>query len=436
MNKFKIKYFIDFWVILINFTYRLSILGSVIDLIPIRYNNIRLLLALIIIYIFRFGAKFRLNECLKKSHVLCLLIILLVYEAIQGLLMSKSSGADLLVVVIYDALLLCYLYNIYSENRNSQAYQIISQPFKTYCLYNIIVTLIAAILIMTGVLSPYSNDISSNFNLFATNVSEGVKYYFPGYLSICDPSDYRILGFLGIPNLSGLSHEPQALCFTIFPALFLILCGLTNNSILLTIMYVLLFITLATVPSATAILCIMVTLFIDFIWKSIIKKQKLIIFIVPIGFLLSIYFLGPLISEYSSFLDNKVTDSSSNYSKITLMYVINPHSVIGDGILTDKHGDNMTGKEDVGLISCCLLICFYVCVMFKTFKCICSKKSLTHYIGLASLYFWLHALKYSVFVFSYNYLVYILFMLAFADTFSKINNAEISDKRTKLTKLY
>lgn len=431
MKNRKLNLFIDFWVILINFTYRLSILGGVVDLIPIRFTNIRLLLPLVVIYLFRFGIKFDLVALLKKSSLLSFWLFLLSYEVIQGLMMFKITAVDLFIVVVYDTLLLSYLFNIYLESSDLQACKRITRPLNYYCLYNMSVLLIAAILLMVGILNPSSNDISDKFNLFATNVTiDGARYCFPGYLSVCEPTSFRVLGLWGVPDLYGLSHEGQALCFSIFPAFLLILGSLTDNPIKTALLYFLLFVTLVTTASATAMICIMAVLFVDIIWKSIIKKQVRVLLIVFFVIIVAFTVFAPVLTEYSLFFDSKIGGgASSDYSKITLKYVINPRSIVGDGILIDAHGDEMTGREDVGLISCCLLLCFYACVMFKTLRCILSRNALTHYIGLASLYFWLHALKYSVFVFSYQYHVLILFLLAFAEIFEKTN------KRNKINQV-
>lgn len=418
--KNKIKGFVDFLVILVNFSYGLSIIGGLVDIIPIRFVNIRLFVPLIVAYLFRFGFKFSFVSRINRFPLLLLWLLFVLFESLQGILLLKLAGVDMLINIAYYLVFMSYLYNMYCEHKGEKPFETITRPYRYYGLYNMVAIFIAAILIMTGLLSASSNDITDKFNLFSSNVLEkGINYCFPGYLTVCDPYEFRILAFLNVPDLNGLSHETQALCYSIMPAFFLTL-GLNVNSKTRStvLLYCLLIITLIIAPSATAMLCIMFAIVVEIGWKCLIKKQSRILLLVAVFIVVALSVLGPILIEYSSFLDGKLTDSSSDYSKATLTYVVTPKSFLGDGILISKFGDDI-GNVDIGWLSCCFVLLFFSVIMIKTFLCIFSKDTIKHYIGMASLYFWLHSLKLSVQVFTYPYYIFILFLLAFADTFAK-----------------
>lgn len=218
-----VRCIIDFLVILVNFSYRMSIVGGLVDVVPIPYTDLRLLVLLLLVHIFRFGFKFGFISRISRYSLLFLWFLFFLFEVFQGLILMKSSSFVFLVDIFYYYVFLSYLYNLFLEQQiNSYSY--ITTPFKAYCLYNMIVVFLCATLIALGILAADSNDISSQFNIFSSNLlTEGARYCFPGYLSVCDPNQYRALVFWGVPILDGLAHEPHVLCYTILPAFFLLL---------------------------------------------------------------------------------------------------------------------------------------------------------------------------------------------------------------------
>ena len=315
-------------------------------------------------------------------------------------------------------LLMEYLYEMCKENNNLTSFNRICVPLECYTIYNCIVVLIAALLIFTGVLSAFDNPVSDAFSIFKENhENNNTDYYFPGYLSV-SASHLSLLGYLGIPLLEGLSYEPHVLSYSIIPAWFLLQSSIKDKaSIFKFISYFLLFSTICISTSATAVLCLSTTVFIETLWLGFKKGNiRPLIIIVIIIILLSL-FLAQFYEELNVYMANKIgkEDGSRDYSENNLKYILFASGLFGKGIVNNHAGYELI-HDNIGYISSAFIIFLYISSIFKSIKLMLSADYNKHYIGLACLYFWLHSLKLGIQTFSYPYFIFFIFIISISDS--------------------
>ena len=428
MNKIFFSFFckhrwltiLDFIVIVINLTYSLSILGNMtIDKIPIRYVEFRLLLPIVICYHLRFGSRFYFWKNFGfRSRLLILWISFLVFEAFQGLLVFNIQCCGILILLIYYFYLFEYIYSFYLRCGNENPLVKYTSPYCIYGIYNMLIVCICAVCIGIGFFTPTDNNVSNVFPIFASNhIYKGDEYYFPGFLCIVE-STYRLLVFFNIPVLDGLSYEPNSLCLSIIPSFFLSLSFLYKKKAILTfIIYLLLLATVVASTSTTAILCLFGCFFMEGLWKIVhMNNYKYLITVMVIILVVFIYF-GSVFTELSSFLaDTTSSDSDSRqYSEESLIYIISPTSILGNGILKGNLDGEALKNIDIGFISSVMLITLYVITVIKAVKSALSGNYIYHYIGLAGLYFLMHSLKLGVRVFDFPLFYFIIVLISISD---------------------
>ena len=410
------KHILDLIVVVVNLTYHLSILGCfTIDLFPGDFPYLKLTVPLFLIYLFRFGAKFSFISQIIKRRYLSLWILFFIFEAFQAIIVSGTIGFFLNIV--YYVLMWEYLYGIYKENNTLNRYDRLCIPLECYTVYNCVVVFAAALLIFTGVLDMFDNPVSDVFNIFRENHENNhTDYYFPGHLSICVPSTH-ILAFLGIPMLEGLSYEPHVLSYSIIPAWFLLQSSIKDKApIYKYLSYFLLLTTICISTSATAVICLFITIFFDTIWFCTRKGDIRPLVIIVLLILLISMFLAPLYEELNEYMTNKIgkEDGSRDYSENNLKYILYASGVLGRGIVNNHSGYELIG-DNIGYISSLFIISLYIISVYKSIKLILSADYNMHYVGLACLYFWLHSLKLGVQAFSYPYFLFFIFILSISD---------------------
>ncbi len=408
------KHILDMIVIVLNMTYRLSILGCfTIDLFPGDFPYLKLIVPLLAVYLLRFGAKFSFTAQIFKRHrYLSFWLIFFIFEAFQAIIISGTIGFFL--NILYYLLMWEYLYGIYKENSTLNGYDKICVPLECYTVYNCVVVLIAAVLIFSGVLNAFDNPVSDVFNVFKENHEHNhTDYYFPGYLSVCVPAT-NILAFLGIPILEGLSYEPHVLSYSIIPAWILLQASIKDKThIYKFISYFLLLSTVCISTSATAVICLIITIFFEILWYCLRKGDFRPLIVLFVFILLITLFLAPIYEELSEYLAYKIgkEDGSRDYSESNLNYILYASDVLGRGIVNNHAGSELL-NDNIGYISSLFIILLYIITVFKSIKLIVSSDVNLHYIGLACLYFWLHSLKLGIQAFSYPYFIFFIFIMA------------------------
>ncbi len=403
---------IDIIVILFQITYLLTLSKVItLDLIPIN-STITLTCLMIFVYLYRFGTSFPIFKLIKKSLLLIIFFLIYFFDIFQCLWRDIPSAIIRLFACIDMFLFLSYTYNVIELKRKKTsstvevAIQEVCKPYIFFSLYNVLIVLLAAFLIGWGIINATNNEIPIN-SITKTNVESGQTYYFPYYISIVTES-MRIFANLGIPMITGLSHEPHVLNYLIIPALFILLSIKKINKYKF-YLYLIFAITLLFATSTTALVCFVSLFFIDIIWSLIINREIKNILPLIIFIFISLYF-GSMIIELmkNEFIRKTVVDTGSmGYSENLLKYILSPNSILGNGNMPSEFGYKMSGN--VGLITCILDVSMFLLYLYYSLKSVLSRNSTIHYLGLACLYTLLHSLKICIHI--YNYPLFGLMLL-------------------------
>lgn len=419
VTKIRKKWLIDALVIILHITYGMSMVKVIIlDPLHIPYY-IDIIILTFIAYGVRFGFSFKLVKA-KKNSFFIFFIILYIADIFQNFFTEAAGSAFVRILYLLDLLLFMeYIYSMFIESKDSSSSTIskITGSFELYAVYNVFVTILCTLLLLVGILSPTSNPIQVN-SLTASNVSVGAQYYFPGYLSMHLGIE-RGLVDLGIPVLTGLSHEPHVLFLLIGPAFFFLLKRQLGNPIKTTALYISYLMLLIISTATTAIVVFALCMIIEQIYSLSLGGKKRQTFVVLGSIFLIFYWfvssqgigifetIANMVVEKSSV---GINESSKGYSYSMLYYMVSPEGIFGHGNMPLGWGFNLH-KEDIGFISCILDIAFYIMFLYYTLKNVISKDITNHYCGMALLYFLLHSLKLGVQIFSFQYLAFFVVLI-------------------------
>lgn len=389
-------------------------------------ESIELFLFLSIVYFLRFKFHIVKNSVILRNKLLYILLFLYLWEFVQGTKMGTDINAILVGILILCSSFVGFQYflNIIEETNS------IDRIFSSYCFYSFYsfyTILLLVFLILLGIVYPFTNQLTTN-SLFRANMeTSDVIYYFPAYLSIVSPSPSVFLSGLNLPTFSGLSHEPQAMFYAIFPAVFLFLYKFRNTkNIEIKILIFFLIISIMT-TSLTAVLCFAFTFLIHLFWRFKQGGQRKYavgtVLLIVIG--LIIFIESNMNTKFQSFMLEKTNFdadySSGSYSLSLLTYIFSPTSFFGEGIFGSTADQASKMSINCGYISSCFMILFFITFLITTMKNIFSKRLLCHSIGLACLYFILHSLKYGIALFNSTYVFFIVFLLCYSDYQRKLN---------------
>lgn len=406
------KIFLDWAVIIVETTYSLTIIRSFTFDSVFNNLNIGLVLFMMLAYLIRFGVSFKPIKEKKCRFLYLFLLVIYLVDVIQNLIHSDFASAGYAFFFMINTVLFYrYLYEIYigSKSESILDNQIV-KPYISICLLNIALVIIAAILIVLGIIDATSNPMPIN-TLIEDNVNKGVEYYYPGGLSIA-LSYSRIFSDAGVPVLTGLSHEPHVLLFLVIPSFFLLFGRVTSllwKIVLIASYASVLFIS----TSTTAVICLVLVLLIDIIWNSVITHNKKFIFIVGIIILVvAIWGSGQLVEMMQAEMYRKIFEEtgSLDYTANLLTYVVTPRGILGQGNFPKGFGMDIDGFQ-IGIVTFFLDIVFYCILLVNSIILILKKDIHFHYVGLASLYLLLHGLKLSVQLFSYPLFTFVIFLI-------------------------
>lgn len=412
---------VDFLVIIVSTMGNYTLLRFItFDIFPLPYN-LGQLLFIILMHGIRWK-RFVSPQYVTKNKLFLLATIIYVWEILQGIfnmnIGTAGSAAIMFLFVIIDY---SYLSNLYNESSRIDS---VMKPYCYYAVYSYVAISVCALLLLLGVISQYDNPMPENI-LFSDNMeNNNTDYYFPGFLSIVsssnvllDTEDFRLSYLLNLPIFDGFSHEPHVLNYTIIPAslLFFYVFKPSRRLTVLTILGFLIISFLAT--SMTAILGLLAILLVSLIYELVSKKDSVKIFIL-IGIVISLFFVL-LTSEYFQIfqfaLDSK-KETSGQTAAIGFEYLYSPNKWVGNGIFVSMTKSDSTYGKQIGYISSFLVILFYLLFLFKTAKLILSKKRLFHFVGLASLYFFIHSIKLGPIALTQQYFFYFIFLMSFCES--------------------
>ncbi len=414
---------VDAFIIVMQVTYGMSMLKVwLLDPIGIPYYGLDIAILTILFYSIRFKSHFRLLA--KNGFSLPKLLIVICLLDCMQLLFHTFAGFALLRVIftVNIFFFMEYLVSLYYEyrSRNKNCLFKLTNPYVVYSVYNVFAVCVCAILLMAGVISSTDNILPES-SLLRGNM-ELQTYFFPGHLSLA-LSSFRLLDYLGIPVLTGLSHEPHVLWWLVGPSLFLLL-GRYKEKKGATLVFLIIFLLLSLLSTSFIALAVFAsTLLLELFYYSFIEKQKkgfvLVIFISIIGFTIVFIKSDFLVDALSLMLDEKLgagTDGGSmGYTVSSLSYLFSPRSLFGWGNVTNLGWGYDLKGADIGLATFFLDIVFFVSLYVTAFKLFLSKDADRHYIGLACLYFLFHSLKMGTQVFTFPYFAFIVVLLSISN---------------------
>lgn len=401
---------IDWLVIILNVSYHLTMVKVyTFDLLPIQ-PFIWLTIFTLSCYFIRFGARATFGLYFKNNIILWVFFLIYLFDVLQCLFFDPLSALLRLLTAVELFIFGTYIFRLWDPFNDFSSNVIrISKPYVYFSVYNVVVVLLVAVLIMAGLINPESNPIEPN-SLTKVDASEGQSYFFPYYLSLTT-SSFRILGALGLPMITGLSHEPHVACFLILPSLFLIIADEKLGIIryLFISLYLFFFVINFSTTAFFALSCVM---FLECIWLFTTRRKLSSIIPLILSILLVIFYGGSIIELMSDEITRKTVDSTSSveYSERMLTYMLHPTGILGDG---NMPGDLSLNKDaDIGILTFLLNAIFVFYLINTTLKMIFSKKQGVHYIGIASVYLLVHSIKTNMLNFNYPYFAFFVFVIS------------------------
>ncbi len=405
---------VDFLVLLIQVSYGQSLIGVwLFDWMGLPYpvgNTIFMMM----IYLFRFG-RIGLHYN-KTSRFVYIFLLVYAFDVLQGVYYMTSLAIWRLCLLIDVYFFINYVVLVYKEYKACYGglftIKNVIKPYLTYSLYNVIIVILSAILLLAGILSITDNPIAEN-SLLADNIEGGTQYFQPGHLSLVSIA-LSERGLFPLPMLTGLSHEPHVLCYLILPSFFLFLSKYYNSKKQVVALYVAYLLIVLLAFATTAVLAFVVAIVLEQLWFIMIKKSTLRIVLLVITLLIATYFAADFINTLYGEVMTKVSEEggSKDYSLISLQYLVTPRGIIGRGNIPNGYGYRLLEvNNQVGLITCILDISLYLVLLIKSFKLYKSRFSTLHYFGLAFLYYLMHSLKLSFQMFTIPYFAFIIALM-------------------------
>ena len=358
------------------------------------------------------------------------LTYLLILSVIQVLiamvnLQIESTGAA--IFTILNDFLLCVL--VYSLLCARKA--IIPREYMTFAYFNIVITVIAFFLTLTGIIAPYTNEINGLSILFQGNVESGQTYYMPHYIAV-QSNNIRVA--LTSASYFGWSFEPHVFCLFVIPSIFFSIAASNKNAGSQVFFYVIigLFVVLESF-SVTSFLAI-VGLLLLYLLVNHNNRRRLLVGVIV--FLVTAVILLRMNNNIDlSFLDytrSKLIDNtgSADYSANKLKSLFIPDSVLGDGLFgwDIRH----TTKPNIGILSWPFVILYFITLFFHAIKTMRIKKRVCSMASLGVLYAVFHMLKLSQSAFCMPFLFLMLAVLCRAEDISRYKNVAIGSVKENL----
>lgn len=407
-----LKTTIDWFVIIVEVTFWISITYCVLfDNLPL-HPYISLIFFQFIFHLLRFGIKIRLFSLVKNSFLVQAFFAVILIDVIQNLIFYDSTLG--IAILINSTLFMNYLCNMYLEKKSLES---LIAPYNFYCSYNAITSLVIFLLFVIGF--PYDiNEVTDSYSLLKDNALHNVVYYFPHYLAIA--SDYH--PGIGFPVVSGLSHEPNVIMYILIPSFFFML-GMVNRNFSKFVLYFVILVMLGETTSTTAILLFMLCVFIDALWNSMYFHKYQQLYVIAIFALAFIYLLYDYFEAIYNLVNMKVNneDDSGGTSTSMLAYLLYPDGLIGTGNFPTEYGLQLK-NHSAGLLVGLMDLIIFISFLYQSLRLIINKSYYFHYIGLGCFYFILHSLKGSYMTFWHPILPFMILILVISNKHLKAAN--------------
>lgn len=382
--------------------------------LPIRLSG---LLFIMLCYFMRFGFSFpRIGPLLHKPLIM-LFFIVLIWEIVQ---MAVNGNMELVGFMMRLLTYLVACMYFYRVTHNYSDITSIIKPYSAYYIYCFAIVVLASIFLTVGVISPTDNELAES-ELLRTNMSEGVKYYWPGFLSVVSSSGGRVILWGDLPVFFGLSHEPHVFGHCTFPAFFLLLYLIKDKWFYSILAYISIFILLLLCFSSTSLISLLVTFLFGL---ATIRKSKVSLgyafSLIALAVALLYYFVSnfDIFNQIDLLFTSKLESGSPDYSANLISYLLTPSGLFGTGIYPSLENRGSIGGN-IGYISSLLIIVFEILFYYKTIKAVFSLQPICKYIGLSCVYFSIHSLKLGPLIFNYPMLLYMIIILSFTDWLNK-----------------
>lgn len=382
--------------------------------------NLNWFLFVFVCYIFRFGVRTP-KYGNSNNTLLIFFLVLILWEGLQAILLDRSVGYTYIVEYVSYIIFYAYFTNLTQESTDLLP---IIKPYCAYYLFSCFIIFLSASLLVTGLLSPTDNPLTEG-RLISNNVENlGTFYFWPGHLSIVSLSS-RVKLFGDLPILCGLSHEPHVLGNSIFPAFFLMLYFLSNKKWVKVAVFSSLGVILILSFSTTSFLSLSFVLFIEyFLYKtSYGNGGNILITLIILMFVYLLLNNYGILDQFVNLSSDKIAGAggSNKYSESLLLYSLTPDSILGDGIYPRTQSQESFLNGNIGFVSSILINIFYILFVTKALKLFNSNDKLVHYIGLASIYFFVHSLKLGCLIFNYPLMFYMTYLISYSESRLKNN---------------
>lgn len=410
------NYFLDFFIIVFQSTFHITIVPYVVlgSLQNSQFVFLYMAIITILLAIVRFGKRMTFSLKIVSFFPMKMFIVLLVLQLISTFAQMNLIHFGAVCIIIFNFLIFYfYLNNMYLEYKR-ESVNIIDKFNLFFCCFtvlNVLLVILAAVLMSNKFIAPFTNQIDDLFPaLLGDNVEIGTAYYMPGWLSVQTPDQRLNVGNLG--SLYGWSFEPHTFCYLIIPAMFFIL-GCAKISYKIKIILSGLFVTAFLFSfSVTALISLILVLCVVAIIDFFKRGRVYFLLLVGILFVFMYLELDIVMDMYQYFLLKTVVATHNvDYSLERLQAILVPKTILGDGVMLLSNSIEEITSRNAGIFSAFFYLMFYGSLILFSIKLIMSNERQRAFYGCGCLYFLLHSFKLTASVFSMPYTLYIIMLM-------------------------
>lgn len=385
-----------------------------------------------IINIFYLFVRFH-NKIKVPSDFLFLIFVCVLSSNVLAVLSTGDKSNVAFLYPILNTTFYILLFSLYSEyiqtESKKQSIWLVARGYIWLCVWGIISALSLFFLIKAG-FDPTTTPVADEYyDLFKSNSDSSIRtYYFPYHISVLLEAGIitkKIPFFMDYGIICGLFHEPNAICFVVFPALFILWFYEEKKSLRILYLFIWLFVILLT-ASTTNILSFSFSIVILMMLEKKFRK-----WLIPIGFI-SIYlilYIGLENTDMVFILDKlEDTDGSRSYSSGTIEFAFTPLTLLGSNFLSNSYLTEISsaGTRDVGFLSFILNIVFLSLFIYRLVRLVLVYKEY-RLLGIAALYFFLHSMKTAMVTYTNPILLLIMLIMFVVEKTKKSEHLGYND---------
>lgn len=374
------------------------------------------------------------NKIKIPSDLLFFVFVCVLSSNVLAVLLTGDKSNVAFLYPILNTTFYILLFSLYSEyiktESKKQSIWLVTRGYIWLCVLGIISAISLFLLIKVG-LDPTSTPVADEYyDLFKSNSDSTIRtYYFPYHISVLLDAGIitkKIPFFMDYGIICGLFHEPNAICFVVFPALFILWFYEKKKSIRISCFFIWFFIILLT-ASTTNILAFSFSMVILMMLGR--KTRK---WLIPIGLfgLYLILYIGLENTDMVFILDKlEDTDGSRSYSSGTIEFAFTPLTLFGSNFLNNSYLAEVSsaGTRDVGFLSFMFNIVFLSIFIYRLVRLVLVYKEY-RLLGIAALYFFLHSMKTAMVTYTNPILLLMMFIMFVVEKPKKIQLLEYNDK--------